>query len=170
MLEMDKTESETKRDDNTTNDIAEQLELVSNTNMVTKEELLQKFVAKYVLKNNLVTVAGQMFIEYKKYLDKSNQVVKRYEDFFVDIKFKHDILDKNFWDTVKDTCSGKDVVYENISINRFIKVLKKYKREKQSNKYLLWKRVSIILYYSSYVQDIHLCCTVIDILLLLLYR
>ena len=37
---MDKTESEIKRDENTVNDIAEKLELVSNTKMVTKEELL----------------------------------------------------------------------------------------------------------------------------------
>ena len=60
---MDKLESERKRDENTTNDNAEILELVSNTNMVTKEELLQKFVAKDVIKNKMITVAGQMFIE-----------------------------------------------------------------------------------------------------------
>ena len=47
---MGKTELETKQDENTINDIAEKLELVSNTNMVTKQELLQKFVAKDVLK------------------------------------------------------------------------------------------------------------------------
>ena len=43
---MDKIESEIKRAENTINDIAEKLELVANTNMVTKEELLRKFVAK----------------------------------------------------------------------------------------------------------------------------
>ena len=32
--------------------------------MVTKEELLQKFVAKDVIKNKMITVAGQMFSEY----------------------------------------------------------------------------------------------------------
>ena len=63
---MDKRESEIKRDENTINDIAEKLELVSNTNMVTKEELLQNFVAKDVIKNKMVTVAGQMFIESEK--------------------------------------------------------------------------------------------------------
>ena len=47
---MDKIEQEIKRDENTINDIAEKIELVSNTNMVTKEELLQKFVAKDVKK------------------------------------------------------------------------------------------------------------------------
>ena len=38
---MDKKELEIKQDENTIKDIAEKLELVSNTNMVTKEELLQ---------------------------------------------------------------------------------------------------------------------------------
>ena len=36
---MDKIELEIKQDKNTINDIAEKLELVSNTNMETKEEL-----------------------------------------------------------------------------------------------------------------------------------
>ena len=48
---MDKIESQTKRDENTINDIAEKLELVTNTNMVTKEELLQKFAAKVFVIN-----------------------------------------------------------------------------------------------------------------------
>ena len=34
--------------------------------MVTKEELLHKFVAKDVIKNKKITGAGQMFIEYEK--------------------------------------------------------------------------------------------------------
>ena len=60
---MDKIELEIKRDENTMNDIAEKLELISNTNLVTKEELSQKFVAKDVIKNKMITVAGQLFIE-----------------------------------------------------------------------------------------------------------
>ena len=63
ILYMDKIKLEIKRDENTGNDTAEKLELVSNTNMVTKDELLQKFVAKDVMKNRMITVAGQMFIE-----------------------------------------------------------------------------------------------------------
>ena len=39
---MVKIELEIKLDENTINDIAEKLELVSNNNMVTKEELLKK--------------------------------------------------------------------------------------------------------------------------------
>ena len=39
---MDKVGLEIKQDEKTISDFAEKLELVSNTNMVTKEELLQK--------------------------------------------------------------------------------------------------------------------------------
>ena len=41
---MDKIELEIKQDENTINDIAEKIELVCITNMVTKEEILQKFI------------------------------------------------------------------------------------------------------------------------------
>ena len=77
---MDKIELEIKQDGNTINDFAEKLELVSNTNMVTTEELLRKLVAKDVIKNKMVTVAGQIFIEYEKELDNSNQTIKGFED------------------------------------------------------------------------------------------
>ena len=131
---MDKIEQEIKRDENTINDIAEKLELVSNTNMVTKEELLQKFVAKDVIKNKMINVAGQMFIEYEKEIDNSNQIIKGYEDYIGDDKIRKDILDKVCCDNVKDICSEKDEVFKNISFNRFIKLLNNNKRELQSNK------------------------------------
>ena len=73
---MDKIESEIKRDENTINDIAEKLELVSNTNMVTKEALSQKFVAKDVIKNKMITVAGQIFIEDEKEINKSEKIIE----------------------------------------------------------------------------------------------
>ena len=60
---MDKIELEKKQDESTIIDIAEKLELVSKTNMVTKEELSQKFVAKDVFKKKMIAVAGQMLIE-----------------------------------------------------------------------------------------------------------
>ena len=47
---MDKIEQEIKQDESTIIDIAEKLQLVSKTNMVTKEELLQIFIAKDVSK------------------------------------------------------------------------------------------------------------------------
>ena len=131
---MDKIELEIKQDENTINEVAEKLELISNTNMVTKEELLQKFVAKDVIKNKMITVAGQMFIEYEKELDNSNQIIKGYEDYIGDDKIRKDILDKVCGDNVKEICSEKDEVYKNNSINRFIKILNNNKRELQSNK------------------------------------
>ena len=131
---MDKLELDIKQDENTINDIAQKLEIISNTNMVTKEELLQKFVAKDVIKNKMINVAGQMFIEYEKELDNSNQIFKDYENYIGDNKIKNDILDKVCGDNVKEICSEKDEVYKNNSINRFIKILKNNKRELQSNK------------------------------------
>ena len=131
---MDKIEQEIKRDGNTINDIAEKLELISNTNMVTKEDFLQKFVAKDVIKNKLINVAGQMFIEYEKELDNSNQIIKGYEDYIGDDKIRKDILDKVCGDDIKEVCSEKDEVYKNNSINRFIKILNNNKRETLSNK------------------------------------
>ena len=102
--------------------------------MVTKEELLQKFVAKDVIKNKMITVAGQMFIEYEKELDNSNQIMKGYEDYIGENKIKKDILDKVCGENGKEICSEKDEAYKNNSINRFIKTLSNNKREMLSNK------------------------------------
>ena len=128
-------EQEIKQDENTIHDIAEKLELISNTNMVTKEELLQKFVAKDVIKNKMLNIAGQMFIEYEKELDNSNQIIKEYEEYIGDAKIRNDILEKVCADNIKeDDCSDKDIVYKNNSIIRFIKILNNNKREIISNK------------------------------------
>ena len=77
-----------KRDENTINDIAEKLELVSNTYMVTKEELSHNFVAKDVSKNRMITVAGQIFFEKEKKLHYSNQISKGYEKYIGDERHK----------------------------------------------------------------------------------
>ena len=131
---MDKIEQEIKQDENTINDIAQKLELLSNTNMATKEELLQKFVAKEVIKNKMINVAGQMFIEYEKELDNSNQIIKGYEAYIGDDKIRKDKLDKVCGDNKEEICSEKDEIYKNISNKRFIKILNNNKRELQSNK------------------------------------
>ena len=131
---MDQIEQEIKRDEDTVFEIAEKLELVSNTNIVTKEELFHKFVAKDVIKNKMINVAGQMFIEYEKELDNSNQIIKGYEDYIGDDKIRKDILDKVCEDNTKEISSEKDEVYKIISINRFIKILNNNKREMLSNK------------------------------------
>ena len=81
---MDKIEQAIRQDEDTVIDVAEKLKLVSNTNMVTKEELLHKFVAKDVIKNKMITVAGQTFIEYEKEIDISNQIIKGYEEYIGD--------------------------------------------------------------------------------------
>ena len=134
---MDKVELEIKQDENTINDIAEKLELLSSTNMVTKEELLRNIVAKDVIKNKMTTVAGQMFIEYEKELDNSNQIIKGYEDYIGDKKIENDILDKVCGENVKEICFEKDEVNKKYSIIRFLKILNNNKREMLSNKYLL---------------------------------
>ena len=59
--------------------------------MVTKKELLQKFIAEDVIKNKMINVAGQMFIEYEKELDNSNRIIKGYEDYIGDDKIRNDI-------------------------------------------------------------------------------
>ena len=43
-------ELQLKRDENTINDVAEKLKLIYNTDKVTKEDILHKIVAKYVVK------------------------------------------------------------------------------------------------------------------------
>ena len=63
---MDKIELELKRDEGTIFDNSEKLKLVPIKNMVTKEELSHNFVAKDVIENKMIFVAGQMCIEYEK--------------------------------------------------------------------------------------------------------
>ena len=65
--------------------------------MVTKQELLQNFLAKDVMKTKKITVAGQMFVEYEKELDNSNQTIKGYVDYFGDEKIGNDKVDKSLW-------------------------------------------------------------------------
>ena len=85
----------------------------------------------------MITVAGQMFIEYEKELESSNQISKGYEKYIGDNNTKSDILDKVCGDIVNINCFDRDEVYRNKSINRFIKILKNSKREWQSNQKVL---------------------------------
>ena len=105
-------------------------------------ELLQKFVAKDVIKNKMITVAGQLFIENEKKLDNSNRIFKRHEIHIGDNKIGNDILHKICGDNVKEICSEKDEIQKNNYINRFIDISNNKKREMLSNKYLLGKKVS----------------------------
>ena len=72
---MNQIELERKTDNETINGIAEKPELVFYANIKIKEELLQQVIAKDVRKNKMID-AGQMFIEYEKELDESNQIIK----------------------------------------------------------------------------------------------
>ncbi len=76
----------------------------------------------------MINVAGQMFIEYEKELDNSNQIIKGYEDYIGDDKIRKDILDKVCSDNIKEVCPEKDEVYKNMSFNSFIKILNNNKR------------------------------------------
>ena len=143
---MDKIEQAIRQDEDTVIDVAENLKLVSITNMVTKEELLHNFIAKDIIKNKMITVAGQMFIEFEKEIDNSNQIFKGYEDYIGDDKIRKDLYDKVCSDDIKEDCSDKDEVFKKNSINRFIKILNNNKREMLSNKYLILKKVSNIFY------------------------
>ena len=62
--------------------------------MVTKEELLQKFVVKDVTKNKMITETGQMFIDYGKELDNSEKIIKGYENYIGDYKIRNYISEK----------------------------------------------------------------------------
>ena len=45
------------------------MEPASDTNSVTKEDLLQKPIGKNLVKTKMINVAGQMFIQYEKQFD-----------------------------------------------------------------------------------------------------
>ena len=60
-------------DVDTINEDAEQLEVANNANMKSKEELLQQMVDKDVTENEMIIVAGQMFIEYERERDEANK-------------------------------------------------------------------------------------------------
>ena len=94
----------------------------------------------------MITVAGQMFMENEKELDNSNQTIKNFEDYSSDTKIKKDILDKVRGNHVEEFCSGKNEIYKNNSINGFNKNLIFINCELQSNKNLVWEKVSIKLY------------------------
>ena len=51
----------------------------------------------------MITVAGQMFIEFEKELDISDEIIKGIEDYIGDNKIRNDILDKVCGDNVKET-------------------------------------------------------------------
>ena len=71
----------------TINEDAEEIEVANNANIKTKYELLQQMIDKDVIKNEMINVAGQMFIEYERERDEPHQ--KKIENFTVDVKKKY---------------------------------------------------------------------------------
>ena len=62
-----------KKDVDTINEDAEELEVANNANIKTKEELLQQKNDNDVIKNEKITVAGQRFNEYERERDEPHQ-------------------------------------------------------------------------------------------------
>ena len=69
----------------------------------------------------MITVAGQIFIEYEKKLEHSNQTIKGYEDYIVDNKIKNDILDKDSGDNVKEIVVRKMKFPKRFQLKEFFK-------------------------------------------------
>ena len=90
-------------------------------------------------------MAGQMFLQYEKKLNESNQIFKGYQDFIGDDKTKNVALNKVFENYIKKLVnSEKDEVYNNSSINIYIELLNSNKCEVQFEKKQLW--ISILFH------------------------
>ena len=120
---MDKIELQIKQDESTVKDIAEKIELASHTIFAIKESFLQKLIVKEAVKTEMINVAGQMFIQYERELDESNQIMKSYEKYIGDDEYKHDALNKIFENNFKENKnSEKDEINKGKSINSFTKL------------------------------------------------
>ena len=64
--------------ENTTKGFDERLEVVSNTIIAAKEESNQILDDKNVVKTRLLSVAGQISIQYEKELDQSKKITKQF--------------------------------------------------------------------------------------------
>ena len=101
------------------------MELESNTKVVTKEKLSQKLIVKDVVKTKMTMVAGQMFIQYERELDESNQIIKSHENFFGDDKIKIDVLNIVFEINITENVnSEKNEIYKNKLYQQFYKNFK----------------------------------------------
>ena len=90
-------------------DIVKKLELVFCTNIVIKEELIQKLIVGEVLKTKMINVAGQMSIQFEKESDESNQIIKRYETYNGNEKYENDVLKRVFETNIKENRTSDKV-------------------------------------------------------------
>ena len=63
---------------------------------MTKQKILQQLIVKEVVKSEMLNIAGEMFIQNEKVLDKSNQIIKCFEKYVGDENIKNDILNMVF--------------------------------------------------------------------------
>ena len=88
-----------------------------------------------LVKAEMLNVAGDMFILSEKQLLESNQVIKSFGNYIGYDKSKNDVLNKVFeYKSEENIIFEKDEIFENNSMNRFIKLLNIKKCELQSNK------------------------------------
>ena len=78
LVSLHSSELQVKQVKKASNNKAEKLKVVSDTNNTTEEVLLNKLLSKNVLKTKKVNVTGGMFIYHEKELDESNQTVINY--------------------------------------------------------------------------------------------
>ena len=127
---MNQIETEIKKmDDNTINEIAEELQVVYNAKIKTQTELLNQLIAKDVVRNKIINVPGQLFFEYENELDESQQRIKCYENYFDDDKIKYGVLKRVLQNNEKKSENVDD--YRNRSKKRFIIISCNIKRELQ---------------------------------------
>ena len=50
----------------------------------------------------MLNVAGDVFIQHEKELDESIHIIKIFENYIVDVKFKNDVLNKVFESKIKE--------------------------------------------------------------------
>ena len=55
----------------------------------------------------MITVACQILIDFEKELDIFNQIIKGYEEHFVDNKTKKDVLNKFFGNNTKENINSE---------------------------------------------------------------
>ena len=77
---LEEIEQKIRLDESKTQDVAETLETVCNTNTATKEELIHNLIGKGEFKTELINVADEMFLQKEKEVDESNEVMENYEN------------------------------------------------------------------------------------------
>ena len=98
---------------NSVRDLGGAIEVVSHTNISTKEKTTHELIGKDGFKTNLLNEAGEMFLQYDKDLDESNLTIENYEKYIGDDNIRKDVINPVFINSiVKNTGSQKDRIKE----------------------------------------------------------